>query len=141
MARTRKRDADGARDFDPTRWAHACFVLGGLLAAWALSHLVEDVWAMVWSQWPQAVGRPSPYWSKIAGFAAAVVLTVWAWRKEDYFKFICEVATEVSQIVWPTKAETRAATIVVCVITMICAVLLSGMDLAWSNFTDFLYGL
>ena len=69
------------------------------------------------------------------------MLTFWAWRKEDYFKFVSEVATEVSQIVWPTKAETKQAVIVVIVITLICSGLLSVMDLVWSNFTDYLYAL
>lgn len=141
MARTRKTGVKRSREFDPSRWAHVTFVLGGFLAAWAFSHLVEDVWAFVWSQWPQAVGRPNAYWSKGGGIAAAVVLTFWAWRKEDYFKFISEVATEVSQIVWPTRAETRSAVIVVIVITFICSGLLSVMDLVWSNFTDYLYAL
>ena len=109
------------------------------MAAWVLSNFVETVWSMAWSQWPQAFGRPSPNLSKVAGFGAAALLTLWAWRKEEYFRFISEVATEVSQIVWPTKAETRAATVVVIVITLICAFLLFGMDQTWRAFTNFLY--
>lgn len=142
MARSRRgKGATGAKEFDPSRWAHASFVLGGVMAGWVFANLVETVWSVSWSQWPQAFGRPSPNLSKVIGVVMAAVLTLWAWRKEEYFRFISEVATEVSQIVWPTKAETRAATVVVCVITLICAFLLFGMDQMWRAFTNFLYAI
>ena len=51
------------------------------------------------------------------------------------------MATEVSQVTWPTRAETRAATIVVVVLTIVCSILLAIMDLFWSNVTDWLYSL
>ena len=142
MARTRKPKREGAeKEFDPSRWAHVSFVVGGFMAAWVFSNLVETVWSLSWSQWPQAFSRPSPNLSKVAGVVMAVLLTLWAWRTEEYFRFISEVATEVSQIVWPTRAETRAATVVVCVITLICAFLLFGMDQVWRAFTNFLYAI
>ena len=48
---------------------------------------------------------------------------------------------EVSQIVWPTRSETRAATIVVITITLISSGLLWTMDLFWATVTDRLYNL
>ena len=42
---------------------------------------------------------------------------------------------------WPTRAETRVATIVVVVLTLVCSVILAMMDLFWSNVTDWLYAL
>jgi len=44
-------------------------------------------------------------------------------------------------VTWPTRVETRAATVVVVVITLICSALLSGMDFFWSGVTDWLYGI
>ena len=142
MAKTRTpKRAGSEKEFDPSRWAHASFVLGGFMAAWVLSNFVETVWSLSWSAWPQSFSRPSANLSKVSGSVMAMVLTLWAWRKEEYFRFMSEVATEVSQIVWPTKAETRAATIVVCVLTLICAFLLFGMDQTWRAFTNFLYSI
>ena len=141
MARTRKRRRTPTGEFDPSRWAHASFAIGAFLAAWMFSHLVEDIWAVVWSQWPQVVGRPKPYMANAIGSTIGIVGVIWAWRKEKYFKFVSEVAVEVSQVVWPTRAETRAATVVVIVITMICSVILFGMDTTWSKATDYLYNL
>jgi preprotein translocase subunit SecE len=132
--------ADGT-EYDPSRWAHASFVLGGFMVGWMSANLIEDMWAFIWSQWPQYVGRPSTMWSNVAAVVVALIATFWAWRKDKYFRFISEVATEVSQIIWPTRSETRAATVVVVVITLICSGLLFGMDQFWSTFTSALYDL
>jgi preprotein translocase subunit SecE len=141
MARKRKNKSKGSQDFDPTRWAHAVFVLAAFMLMWAFSHLVEDVWAAVWSQWPQAVPRPQTLWANAGGIVIGLAGAIYGWRVDKYFKFICEVSIEVSQVVWPTRAEVRAATIVVITMTLICSGLLSIMDFGWSNATDYLYSL
>jgi len=128
------------RDFDPKRWAHIVFALGGFVAAWVFSHLIEDAWAIAWSYWPQ-MGRPVTLTANSIGIAVALFGTIFAWRRERWFTFVCEVAVEVSQVTWPTRVETRAATVVVIVITLICSALLSGMDFFWSGVTDWLYGI
>ena len=137
---TTKKKHVVARDFDAKRWAHLVFALGGFAAAWVLSNFFEDAWAITWSYWPQ-VGRPVPLTASAVGIVIALFATVIAWRREKWFSFVCEVAVEVSQVTWPTRAETRAATIVVIVITLICSALLSGMDFFWSGVTDWLYGI
>ena len=139
-ARTRKKQG-GPKEFDASRWTHAVFAVFAGIAAWMFSHLVEDVWAVLWAQWPQYVGRPEEMWAQAGGAIIGIGLMVWAWRKEEYFKFVEQTAIEVSQIIWPTRAETRAATVVVVVITLICAGILSLMDAFWSRLTDWLYAL
>ena len=142
MARARKRKKQGGpREFDPSRWAHVVFALFAGMTAWAFSHLVEDLWGYTWAQWPQYVGRPNEYWAQGIGAVLGVGLMVWVWSRERYFRFVAEVATEVSQIIWPTRAETRAATIVVVIITLICSCILALMDAFWSRVTDWLYAL
>jgi preprotein translocase subunit SecE len=142
MARARKRKKQGGpREFDASRWAHAVFAVFAGIAAWMFSHLFEDVWGVLWAKWPQYIGRPSELWSRGAGVVVGIVAMVWIWSRERYFQFVAEVATEVSQIIWPTKAETRAATVVVIVITLICSGILALMDAFWSRVTDWLYAL
>jgi preprotein translocase subunit SecE len=111
------------------------------MLAFVLTNFTEDLWAILWSYYPRALGRPSGEMSTTIGIVISLVLAVLAWRNKRWFKFIGEVATEVSQVTWPTRAETRAATIVVIVLTIICSIILAIMDLFWSNVTDWLYSL
>lgn len=141
MARAKRKKQGGPREFDPSRWAHASFAVFAGMTAWAFAHLIEDVWGVLWAQLPQYIGRPSEYIAQGSGVVLGIGLMVWVWSRPAYFQFMSDVATEVSQIVWPTRAETRAATIVVVVITLICAVILSLMDAFWSRLTDWLYAL
>jgi preprotein translocase subunit SecE len=141
MARTRRRKPTQAdKEFDPSRWTHALFAVGGFMLAWVMVHFVDDVWAFVGSYWP-ALGRPKAWMSTGLGLVVALGTTVWAWRREKYFRFVSEVVIEVSQVTWPTRAETRAATIVVVVISIICSCLLWIMDVTWNTVTDYLYSL
>lgn len=130
-----------SRDFDSSRWAHAAFFVGFLMLAFVLTNFTEDLWAILWSYYPRALGRPNSEMSTSIGIVVSLVAAVLAWRNKRWFKFISEVATEVSQVTWPTRAETRAATIVVVVLTIVCSILLAIMDLFWSNVTDWLYSL
>ena len=142
MARSRRRQAGNkkSKDLDPSRWAHAVFAVFGLLTVWVMTHFVEDVWAFVQSIWTQ-LPRVDTVMAKGIGIVVGLIITIWAWRREKYFKFITEVVVEVSQITWPTRAETRAATVVVITITLICSFLLFGMDIFWGSVTDWLYEL
>jgi preprotein translocase subunit SecE len=115
-------------------------VLGGFMGAWVLSHFIEDAWAMVWAWQPQ-IRRPDGLYSQLAGITIAVLGTIYALRKERWFKFSIEVIEEISQVTWPTRSETRAATIVVIVITLICSTILWAMDQTWSTVTNWLYGI
>jgi len=143
MARSRKRNATAGlkRDFDPTRWAHLIFVLGGFMGAWVLANAIEDVWDIVWATWPQSVSRPDAMWSNLAAIGLAVIGTAYAWRRQDWFKFCTEVVIEISQVVWPTRAETRQMTVVVIVMTLISSGILAVMDQLWQAVTNLLYGI
>jgi preprotein translocase subunit SecE len=143
MASSRKRQAQAGlkRDFDPSRWAHLIFVLGGFMGAYVLSNAILDIWELVWAQWPQSVPRQDELQSSYAGIAIAAIATLYAWRRKDWFQFCTEVVTEISQVTWPTRAETRAATIVVVVMTLISSTILWGMDRLWSTITNWLYGI
>ncbi len=141
MARTRKRKKSSSGEFDPTRWAHVVFATFALMAAWMFGLMTEDVWGWAWSVWPAQVGRPSELMSRAVGIVVGFAIVVLLWTRERYFKFISDVTVEVSQIIWPTRTETRAATVVVVVITLICSGILFAMDTFWSRTTDWLYGL
>ena len=138
--RRKKRRAPIKRDFDPARWAHVIFFVLGAGAAWVLSNATEDIWAITFDYYPQ-VGRATELTSSIVGTSIALVATIYAWRRKDYFKFCTEVVTEISQVTWPTRAEIRANTGIVIMVTLICSVILFAMDQLWSQATNLLYGI
>lgn len=138
MARRKKTAV--SKELDPSRWAHAIFAVLGFIAAWMLTNFIEDAWAITWSYWP-TISRPDRVVANGIGIGIALVATVLAWRRRDWFQFVTEVVIEVSQVTWPSRAETRAATIVVIVMTFICSVILFAMDSVWSTFTDLLYDI
>jgi preprotein translocase subunit SecE len=140
MARTRRKKGTSTREFDPRRWAYLIFVLGAFLGIYVLSNAIEDIWAVIWSYSP-TIARPDPLVSQIAAVVISVLGALYAVRKEAWFQFTIEVVEEISQVTWPTRAETRAATIVVIIMTLICSTILWAMDQIWSTVTNWLYGI
>ena len=141
MATTKRKNPDAdEREFDPSRWAHVAYFAFFLMLSWALVHLTEDIWYTAQSIWPQ-MGRPSAYLPMGVGVGVSLLVYLYALRRRDWMDFIKQVAIEVSQVIWPTRAETRAATIVVISITLICSSLLWIMDVFWRNVTNWIYGI
>lgn len=139
--RKRKKKAVVVHEFDPTRWVHVAFFAFFLMLVWMLVHLFEDAWDLLFLAWPNIVGRPQTGYAQLAGGIVSIIAYIYALRRKDWKTFVSEVAIEVSQIVWPTRAETRGATVVVITITLICSLLLAGMDVVWSSVTDWIYGI
>jgi preprotein translocase subunit SecE len=140
MARTRRKKGSGTGEFDARRWAYLIFVIGAFLGIYVLSNAIEDIWAVIWS-WSPTIARPHELTSQIAAVVISVLGALYALRKERWFNFTIEVVEEISQVTWPTRAETRAATIVVIIMTLICSTLLWSMDQMWSTVTNWLYGI
>ena len=53
--------------------------------------------------------------------------------------FAHEVANELVKVTWPTWNETRASTVVVIIVTLICALGFAFFDFIWSNLTGLIY--
>ena len=140
MSRARKDKGKVPGELDAARWTHATFAVGAFISIWFMSHLVDDLWASIQSFRPD-LPPPTTEWTTGIGVLLGLAVAIWAWRREDYFKFVSESVIEVSQIVWPTRSETRAASIVVITITLISSGLLWTMDLLWATVTDRLYNL
>src|SRR5690606_21106642 len=109
----------------PNRWAHAAFFLCFLLLAYVFSNLTEDMWAVAWSYYPRQLARPGTNMASAIGILLGLLGAIIAWRNTRWFTFVSEVAVEVSQVTWPTRAETRVATMVVIVLTIICSIILA----------------
>lgn len=137
----KKRRKVAEREFDPRRWAHAFFAVMTLVACWLCVHLVQDLWAFSWSIWPQYIPRPSAQLPRVIGIVLGLGISLFAWRNRNYFEYVTESATEVSQVVWPTRAETRSAVGVVVVLTLLCSAILFAIDSGWQYVTNWIYGI
>ena len=48
--------------------------------------------------------------------------------------FLSEVKTELKRVTWPTRDELVGSTIIVCILVVVFAIILGGMDAAFSAF-------
>lgn len=115
-----------------SKWVHMTFVVAGLLLWFVVRNAVIWVWGYF--------GTPNEVYALIGSAVTAGVIAVLMWRKESLFTKVSEITNELSKVTWPTGKETRAATIVVIITTIISSMLLGVFDLIWSWATGVIYG-
>jgi len=77
--------------------------------------------------------------SDLMGIVTGIGTGVALWRHAEVNTLAHEIANELKKVVWPSWEETRGATIVVIIVTMICALILGGYDAIWSVLTGWIY--
>ena len=82
-----------------------------------------------------AIGR------KVALRALAFGMTVYARRDDRIYTFVMEAGNELSKVTWPNWPETRLATIVTVVVTIIIAMILEGFDYLWAALSSLVYNV
>ena len=123
------------------RYINIGFVIGALLAwvifspflAWAIE-LIHPVWDA------PLIGVDFRV-SNLLGFISAVGLAVWAWTNDEIYTQAVEIGNELSKVTWPKWDETRNATIVVIITTLIIASILGLFDFVWAKVTAMIYGI
>lgn len=121
------------------RYVNIAFVLSGLLAWVVFSPFFA--WVIEWlaPAWDRPLIGVGFRVSNLLGFAVAVGLAAWAWTSEKIYEQAIEIGNELAKVTWPKWEETRLATIVVVVTTLIVAVLLGLFDMAWAKVTSWIY--
>lgn len=74
----------------------------------------------------------------VVGLGLAAGFSYFAFKNERWYGFSSEVVAELKKVTWPTKDETRTATIVVIITTLIIAAILGVFDLVWGALTKLL---
>jgi len=115
-----------------TKLVNFTFFVGGLAVGWFVC--VPTV------EWIYFDPKPPDLWSNFIGLAVAAIATVALWRSQRIFGLANEVAVELTKVTWPTRQETKWATIVVIITVVIAAVFLGVFDLLWSWTTGKVYG-
>jgi preprotein translocase subunit SecE len=96
-------------------------------------------WSIDWL-WGYFSTPPSELIQTLGAMTVTVVAGIILYRNDRIYTLANEVASELGKVTWPTAKETRAATIVVIVMTLIAAVVLFAFDAVWSQLTELVYG-
>jgi preprotein translocase SecE subunit len=75
----------------------------------------------------------------VIGFALALGAGLYAFKNQKAYTFANEVVAELLKCTWPSKKETRTATVVVIVTALIIAVILGLFDAVWAQLTGLIY--
>ena len=73
----------------------------------------------------------------VIGAVTIVVL----WTNEQVNRLGLEIASELRNVTWPSWPETRVATVVVLVTTVVVALVLGLFDAVWGGLSKFIYHL
>ena len=74
------------------------------MGAWVLAHAIEDIWAIHLVVLPADRPRQTRCTPTSRASRSRWAGTIYAWRRQDYFKFCTEVVVEISQVTWPTRS-------------------------------------
>jgi preprotein translocase subunit SecE len=131
-----------------TKYVHAAFFGGGILAAYLSGKLLAAAWNRL-AEWPAAV-RTVPQLLRFAederntitmliGAVIGLIAVIQTYRREDIRQFADEVAIELSKVTWPDKETVTNGTIVVVVASAVAALYIALLDRLWSFLTALIY--
>ncbi|MFT7582671.1 MAG: preprotein translocase subunit SecE [Myxococcota bacterium] len=121
------------------RYVNLSYVVIGLIAYLIFAELISAVLGLFGTGSDMALIGINFKLSSLLGMAAAVGLAVFLKKSEKISTYAMEVGNELSKVTWPTWSETKLATIVVIITTLIIAAILGLLDLAWGGLSNLLY--
>jgi preprotein translocase subunit SecE len=77
--------------------------------------------------------------SDLLGLVTAIALTIVLKRNERVSTYALEVGNELSKVTWPTWKETKMATFIVIIITIIISLILGVFDWVWAALSSIVY--
>ena len=77
--------------------------------------------------------------ANLLAMVMAIGVAIWLRRNERVHSYAMEVGSELSKVTWPTWKDTKRATLVVIVTTLVIACILGLLDLAWGALTRLFY--
>jgi preprotein translocase SecE subunit len=122
----------------PTRWVTLSFLVFGALTAIVLSKALGAIAANFGVPDYALLGQGVTASTAIS-WVTAMGGTFYYYRSEKWHTLATEIVQELRKVVFPSWAETRSATIVVVITTIIIAVILYLFDAIWSGLTSWIY--
>src|SRR5262249_7285719 len=120
------------RKMGPNRWIHLMFIGAVVVLAFLLAK--SGGWAVGYF-----VAKPPENLIAVASVVVSAMAGLIAYRNYRVLELAAEVAGELRKVSWPTRKETRAATVVVIVTVLVFAVILGLYDAFWSWMTTRIY--
>ncbi|MFO0662206.1 MAG: preprotein translocase subunit SecE [Polyangiaceae bacterium] len=144
-----EQDVAAAAPLGATRYVMAGFFTVGIAAAFVLGKMMTAIWNLLaekaWFQTSLAVlarvseEERAELCTTIGG-AIALFTTIYVYRRPDVKQWSEEVASELSKVTWPDKAEVTNSTVVVLVTSAFATVYLALLDRFWGFVTNLVYG-
>jgi preprotein translocase subunit SecE len=124
-----------------TRYVNMAFVVVGLLIWIFVAGFFGFVFDLIGPQVNRSILGAGFTLNDLVGLLAGLVGAGLLWRHPRVNGLAHEIANELKKVTWPTWAETKVATIVVVVTTIIIAAILGLFDAVWSSITGFIYNI
>lgn len=121
------------------RYVNLSFVVIGLTLYIILGELVGAVLKMFSASANFQVLGANFRLSHLIAMVASIGIAIALRRNERVHTYAMEVGSELSKVTWPTWKDTKRATIVVMITTLIIAAILGLLDLIWGTLTRLFY--
>jgi preprotein translocase subunit SecE len=122
------------------RYVNLSFVVIGLALYLVLGEVIGALLKIFGSSTNMQILGANFRLSNLLAMIIAITFAIWLRRNEKVHTYAMEVGSELSKVTWPTWKDTKRATIVVIVTTLVIASILGLLDLAWGALTRLFYG-
>ncbi len=120
------------------RYVNLSFVGVGLLSWIVLGGLMAWFLGLFGASWNAPLLGVNFRVADLLGMLGAIVAVIYLRRR--YGAWALEVGNELARVTWPTFQETKLATIVVIITTIIISLILGVFDYIWAWLTSLIYG-
>ena len=142
-------EAPAAAQLGSSRYVMAGFFVTGMVAAFIIGRLLSAIWgSLAEARWFQKsvtvlarIGEEErSEYSTVLGGVIAIAAAFYYYRRADVRQWTDEVASELSKVTWPDKAEVTNSTVIVIVASAFATVYLALLDRFWGFVTNLVYG-
>lgn len=121
------------------RYVNLSFVVIGLTLYIILGELVGAVLGIFGSSTNFQVLGTNFRLAHLLAMVISITIAIALRRNERVHTYAMEVGSELSKVTWPTWKDTKRATIVVMITTLVIAGILGLLDLLWGTLTRLFY--
>lgn len=118
------------------RYVNLSYAIGFIIAFITLNKFVGAIWERFERLPNYAIIGEQVTLTTVIALAAAIALTVYCYKREDYRTYLTEVVLELKKVTWPTWDETKRATLVVIMFTIVTSAFIWAADKFWLWATD-----